>query len=88
MKFTALRGESGAMIDACTYACTHLATILRMLFEFHHNYKIPTSGEYIFLTKDTQIPTYACEGGVGLDIDRCIIWEILYVLMGIATAFL
>ena len=26
----------------------------------------------VFLTKDAQIPTYVQEGGVGLDIDRCI----------------
>jgi len=25
------------------------------------------------MAKDTQIPNYAREGGVGLDIDRCII---------------
>ena len=36
-----------------------------MLFEFHYNYKIPTSGEYI-LTRDAQILTYAWEGGVRL----------------------
>ena len=34
--------------------------------------KSPLVGS-IFLTEDAQIPTYAREEGVGLDIDRCII---------------
>ena len=47
-----------------------------MLFEFHYDYKIPTSGEYISDRRRTN-PDLCAEGGVGLDIDRCI--TVLYV---------
>ena len=36
---------------------------------------MPISGGVI-LAKDTQIPTYARAGGVGLDIDKCILMSL------------
>ena len=43
-----------------------------MLFEFQYNYKIPTSEEYISDRRRTNLDL-CVGGGVGLDIDRCII---------------
>ena len=42
-----------------------------MLFEFHYNYKTPTSREYISGQKTHKSQPIRGRGGVGLDIDGC-----------------
>jgi len=55
---------------------------MKILYAHIYNYKIPTSGEYKYGKRHTNLDLCP-EGGVGLDIDRCITCKVYYCMCDI-----